>query len=62
MAALIRQSLAEQDAEDSLWGGYVRHAVNADGTPDLTDVTIDGHYDLVALAESIITEVRSEYE
>lgn len=58
VAALIVNSLAEQGERD----GYCRPAENPDGTPDLTDVTIDGHYDLLALSRAIVGEVRSDYE
>lgn len=58
VAALMVNSFAEQGHMD----GYCRPAENPDGTPDLTDVTIDGHYDLLALARAIVTEVRSDYE
>lgn len=58
VAALMVNSFTEQGEMD----GYCSPATNPDGTEDLTDVTIDGHYDLMALAEAIITEVRSDYE
>jgi hypothetical protein len=59
VAALMVNSFAEQGHMD---GHYCSPATNDDGTEDLTAVTIDGHYDLMALAEAIITEVRSDYE
>jgi len=58
VAALMVNSFVEQGERD----GYCRPAENADGSEDLTDVTIDGHYDLMALAAAIVAEVRSEYE
>lgn len=58
VAALMVNSFVEQGERD----GYCRPAQNADGSDDLTDVTIDGHYDLIALAEAIVAEVRSDYE
>jgi hypothetical protein len=61
IAALIVSRLTEQD-DASMFGGYVSPATNSDGSPDLTDVTIDGHYNLEAIAEAVITEIRSEYE
>lgn len=61
VAALILNRLTEQD-DESMFGGYVSPATNSDGSPDLTDVTIDGHYNLETLAEAIISEVRSDYE
>lgn len=58
IAALIVNSLVEQGDD----GAYVSANAGIDNREDLTDVTIDGRFDLIAIAEAVITEVRSDYE
>lgn len=53
VAALIYNSLRDQTVD-----GWVK----AVAEEDLTEVCIDGYFDLESLAEAVITEVRSEYE
>lgn len=55
VAALIVNSLGEQSNES----GYVRTGINADGSDDLTEVCIDGYYDILAIAEAVVAEVRN---
>lgn len=58
VAALIFNSLSEQNEGD----GYVSANTDSHNREDLADVTIDGHFDLMAIAEAVVTEVRSDYE
>lgn len=65
LAALMAAELKRQGDEDPMGSGYVSVdiTVDADGVVDVDrDAVIDGHFDLVRLAEVAITEVRSEYE
>jgi hypothetical protein len=58
IAALIANTLIEQ-SQDS--GGYVNTGEQfVEDSEVLDDVLIDGHFDLEAIAEAVITEVRAD--
>lgn len=65
LAALMVAELKRQSDEDPLGMGYISADISVDenGVIDVDrDAVLDGHFDLVRLAEVAITEVRSEYE
>lgn len=65
LAALMAAELKRQGDEDQMGSGYVSVNITVDesGVIDVDrEAVIDGHFDLVKLAEMVITEVRSDYE
>ena len=59
VAALIANSLAEQSVGTCNADGVGMGYVDVQGE-DLTSICIDGYFDLEAIAEAVIVEVRAD--